>query len=117
MKLELEFVRKIKYGKVVWECEIEGKENVKLFEKILDRIDTKYYDEASETTFFDMRINLNVRKDSEDRLVIIVEKNTDSFALYGSERDVSEEELDKVVEKLKEAKEELEERVIKKYVI
>ena len=97
----------------VWRIETESEEDFKFLERIVDRLTLITYDWNLDVDFIDLQASI---KNDGDGFILY--KDTRAFDLKGDDVDVSEDELEKFIDMLKETKEELlQENVIRVFVI
>ena len=97
----------------VWRIETESEEDFKFLKRIVDRLTLLTYDWTLDVDFIDLQASI---KNDGDCFVLY--KDRKAFDLKGEEVDVSEEELERFIEMLKETKEELlQENTVKIFVI
>ena len=96
-------------NKKVWRIETESEEDFKFLEKIIDRLTLLTYDWNLDVDFIDLQASIK-----KDRDGFILYKDTRAFDLKGDDVDVSEDELEKFIDMLKETKEELDQECIVK---
>lgn len=96
-------------NKKVWRIETESEEDFKFLEKIIDRLTLLTYDWTLDVDFIDLQASIK-----KDRDGFILYKDTRAFDLKGDDVDVSEDELEKFIDMLKETKEELDQECIVK---
>ena len=96
-------------NKKVWRIETESKEDFKFLEKIIDRLTLITYDWTLDVDFIDLQASIKNDGDS-----FILYKDTRAFDLKGDDVDISEDELEKFIDMLKETKEELDQECIVK---
>ena len=97
----------------VWRLETESEEDFEFLKRIVDRLTLLTYDYVMGVDFMDLQASI---KNDGDCFVLY--KDRKAFDLRGYDIDVSEEELERFIEMLKETKEELlQENTVKVFVI